>query len=1191
MRNLCLTLALLILIFASNSIGAPQSARLSDSQQALLEKLETEGALTPEEKAQLHRWNILRPDRNAPNRDGRGGPDEYGYRWIDSDEEDAGVEYDWIEIREIGETVDFRRDDQTRGWFDIGFDFEFYGRTYDRVKICTNGFISFTEGWSGWDHRNREFPDGRQPKNVVAPLWIDLLPDPDDDRIYYWTNEENNMFIVEWDSIWTYPWQWYGDEEENGGDDDERQWGPKTFQLILYANGMIKFQYLDGNTPMDQGVIGIQNHNGGDGLTVASNEHYLHSEMAVLIWHGFGSVEGTVHSAEDEEPVAGAMVSLSNGMETTVDEAGNFSFQNVMPDSYTLTVSYNGFQEYSQEIEVESGETTSLEIQMDPVEQDEPGEYDTPGTANSIFAAGDRLFLADGENGLLIFDISDPDNIRQIGEFNTDGDALGVYVSGDYAFIADGPNGLVILDISDVEDIQLTGHYNSDGISYYVYVYGEYAYVCDGQRGFQKLDISEIDDPRLSGRYNTPGIAVQCYVEGDYAYVADMNGGFFILDISGNPLLVNSYDTEGTVYSLKIIGHYACLVDGDGGLVVLDIEDFENIELVDTHETPGAVISMFYLAGYLYLIDDQAGFIIVDITDPLNPVAIGEYEHENARWIWVIGDYAYIAVGEGGFVVYDLSQILGQPLRLDVISPENGDEFAAADTMRFEWEVESRYGLERTVLQYKNPDDNRWVDIVTLENGETEYNWEIPGLYSNSFRIRVKCFDSRGNHVQQVIRNIVIYEPQDVAGSDFYSWNLISLPLNPTDPAIEQVIGDDVEHPGIYAMYHVNMRRGVERIEETECGPGYWLVIDHDTSRVDMEGAANVDTFTYMLDRSWNMIGCPFPTSIALSSALFRWGDTTLTQNEAADAAWIIPTLWGHRQTRGYFQSQEFDPWHGYWFMCLVDDLEMLLFPPGENDNPGRDAPDDAEQWQEWEFHLRGSMLEGEVWDEATVGASLLATDGFDIRYDYPEPTYAPFDAWIRMYFTHNDWIGNFANEFNRDMRSYMNDVTQEWNLTVETNDSGEVTVTWGDLLAKSPAEYTYILIDPVENIEVNLMEEDSYTFSKSEENYPLRIRVTAPLSAEEQTLLLPTDFEVLNAYPNPFNSSVSIRCNILHPADVNLRLFDLRGNLVQKLFAGKMNAGSHQIIWNGNSEPAGVYVLRLNASGRTASKKLLLLR
>src|SRR6185312_8891273 len=72
-----------------------------------------------------------------------GGPDVFGYRWKDSSAP-GGPAYDWIEISQTGTVVPMGGDDVTTNPLPIGFEFPFYGSRFTSLRVCSNGWISFT---------------------------------------------------------------------------------------------------------------------------------------------------------------------------------------------------------------------------------------------------------------------------------------------------------------------------------------------------------------------------------------------------------------------------------------------------------------------------------------------------------------------------------------------------------------------------------------------------------------------------------------------------------------------------------------------------------------------------------------------------------------------------------------------------------------------------------------------------------------------------------------------------------------------------------------------------------------------------------------------------------------------------------------------------------------------------------------
>ena len=142
----------------------------------------------------------------------------------------------------------------------LGFDFEFYGQTYDTVAVQANGFVGFTTNKAdiqgGVGSTSPQVIRGATPGNVpiVAPYLDDLDPRPAESDFYAITlgtaGTPDHRFIVQ-----------YSNYRVVTGD------LRVTFQVVLYAeDGRIEFRY---QTVPNQGAtakVGIS-----DGSNTAAN--------------------------------------------------------------------------------------------------------------------------------------------------------------------------------------------------------------------------------------------------------------------------------------------------------------------------------------------------------------------------------------------------------------------------------------------------------------------------------------------------------------------------------------------------------------------------------------------------------------------------------------------------------------------------------------------------------------------------------------------------------------------------------------------------------------------------------------------------------------------------------------------------------------------------------------------------------
>jgi hypothetical protein len=87
-----------------------------------------------------------------------------------------------------------------------------------------------------------------------------------------------------------------------------------------------------------------------------------------------------------------------------------------------------------------------------------------------------------------------------------------------------------------------------------------------------------------------------------------------------------------------------------------------------------------------------------------------------------------------------------------------------------------------------------------------------------------------------------------------------------------------------------------------------------------------------------------------------------------------------------------------------------------------------------------------------------------------------------------------------------------------------------------------------------------------------------------------------LRAFPNPFNPSVRISFATPARGSVHAAVYDTAGRRIAVLASRVLDAGEHQLTWNGRDEggseaASGVYFLRVTAAGARESIKLVLLR
>lgn len=209
----------------------------------------------------------------APVTKGSGGPDTFGYIWMDSDEP-GGPTYSWIEIEGTGTNITSGlSDDNFIGPFPIGFSFPFYDGLATEFYVSSNGFIGFGPSTDYGVLGNTALPTATTPNNILAWCWDDLnildVDSPGGKVLYQMVGGDLVIEFARYPEF---------DGTTNPGD-------VITAEVILSPNGNIRIQYNTVATGFDvlSATVGIENATGTDGLQVVYNAAYLRSGLAIQI--------------------------------------------------------------------------------------------------------------------------------------------------------------------------------------------------------------------------------------------------------------------------------------------------------------------------------------------------------------------------------------------------------------------------------------------------------------------------------------------------------------------------------------------------------------------------------------------------------------------------------------------------------------------------------------------------------------------------------------------------------------------------------------------------------------------------------------------------------------------------------------------------------------------------------------------
>ena len=288
----------------------------------------------------------------------------------------------------------------------------------------------------------------------------------------------------------------------------------------------------------------------------------------------------------------------------------------------------------------------------------------------------------------------------------TRGPALDVAVSGQYAYVAIGEGGLLILDISDPTQPMRVGSYLPAGRTEQVQIVDSLAYLItqvhrgggcrhwgwgEGGRGLLViLDLSNPIQPAPLGSYMTTSPISGLCVEGNQVYLGTNNDdhgdtSFRILDVS-NPTRLEQLYVDHTLDTDTLWA--------DGGLVyVLSRHDQLSVLDVSQPDSPKEIAMLPFNMDRgvlksanrrLYVLRDR--LTIYDMGDPSAPEILGRPGFAGyTEWsdIEIVDDYVYLIGENRGLYVVDVSDP-SIPLFMETLNiPGGADRLEVAGANAF----------------------------------------------------------------------------------------------------------------------------------------------------------------------------------------------------------------------------------------------------------------------------------------------------------------------------------------------------------------------------------------------------------------------------------------------------------------------------------------------------------------------------
>lgn len=343
--------------------------------------------------------------------------------------------------------------------------------------------------------------------------------------------------------------------------------------------------------------------------------------------------------------------------------------------------------------------------------------------------------------------------------------------------------------------------------------------------------------------------------------------------------------------------------------------------------------------------------------------------------------------------------------------------------------------------------------------------------------------------------------------------------------------------------------------------------------------------YAVTLNDGWNFIANPHLCGYDVEDLRFTVNDVLFRFGEMIAQELVSPAVYVYRDGK-YQIATRIEPYESFLIKYYASDilLTQLKFYPFFS------APDISNPAPQWllgiEVEANGNK------DSFSVGSNAWASDSYDFRYDLPKPLATPFPS-VRSYILQQTPASRPEPQAQSIMIAPLGSLPQikMFNPILEVPDTSPVQFScamdvpegWQVLLTADPQSHWYL--------EPGMQFTWTPPFAGE---HTLWLRISNYGVANDDLIQAPVS--KLIAYPNPFNPDVNIAFNLAKAADVDVEIYNLRGQKVKTLHSGMMDAGDHKLMWNGRdgrnqAVASGIYLTRIKAGKDTKVIKMMLMK
>ena len=680
------------------------------------------------------------------------------------------------------------------------------------------------------------------------------------------------------------------------------------------------------------------------------------------------------------------------------------------------------------------------------------------------------------------------------------------------------------------------------------------------------------------------------------AYVADHSYGLRIYDISdaAEPVLINSLQLSNDVHCILLDQPTAYLLCySSNTMYILDTQDITAPFVLSQYSTTYPCLDVSVNAYYAFISTHhelnippwEEDFIeIVNIEYPDNPLYVDDFIIASyCPTVKITDDIAFIGTFLGLYV-YDFSDI-NNIVQIDWLDTHNTYSLKFHNGLLY---FNGSYGL--TIIDYSDPSNCQ----ILAEYDEFNFrDCEIIGnrIYtSSSTRLRVLDITDPlsvyqiGYYLSTNMHNSVAVSQNYAFINNYY--NTLNI-INVSDP-------DTPEYHNSIAVPDIN-----EIYKSTDDDLLILRASNYETLEFyNMNDSSNPE-FLYSYDEDgWYCDAFYIDEYIACAS--FAWRFYTFDLSDPDELIVQGPTNLNFPPQASYVRGIA----RKNNFIYLTTNNGIILLDVSDVSNP----------YQILDIEINGYIFDLTIKDNFMYYVNL---DGLQI-YDITDPLdpiecgfwdsnnraesftiyndlvyLADFDGGLKVIDVSNPYDPVLLNTIilNYNSQLTIQPIVRDDKLMVIDNRWNEIFVY--DLTNPSEPQYISSFRWFKYSNDIELF--DNYLYSSQDSELSVLDFTNYLTSSNEHEMIAPS-FNLVN-YPNPFNPTTTIEFSIQNISEVELVIYNIKGQKIKSLLSDQITAGEHSIVWNGEDDSgkkvsSGIYLYKLIVNDRIeAVKKCLLLK